>query len=122
MKLTAILFATLALLAGSLTAAERIRVSSFSTILTEVAQQVGGERVAVTAHVKSGVDPHEFEPKPADLKTVGASQLVLLSAKHMEGYVSKLREATGGKGTFLEVGDGFASLKMAADHGHDGHA
>jgi ABC-type Zn uptake system ZnuABC Zn-binding protein ZnuA len=31
----------------------------------------------------------------------------------MEGYVGKLREATGGKGNFLEVGNGFASLKMA---------
>ena len=113
MKILAFLFAVLALCAGSLTAAERIRVSSFSTILTEVAQQVGEDRVAVTGHVKPGIDPHEFEPKPADLKTVGDAQLVLLSAKHMEGYVNKLREATGGKGTFLEVGDGFASLKMA---------
>ena len=104
----------------ALNAADRIRVSSFSTILTEVAQQVGGERVEVTAHVKPGLDPHEFEPKPADLKIVGSSQLVLLSAKHMEGYVSKLREATGGKGNFLEVGDGFASLKMESSH--DGHA
>ena len=110
----------LALIAGPSTAAERIRVSSFSTILTEVAQQIGGERVEVTGHVKPGIDPHEFEPKPADLKTVGASQLVLLSAKHMEGYVNKLREATGGKGRFLEVGNGFASLKMEAEH--DGHA
>ena len=102
----------------ALNAADRIRVSSFSTILTEIAQQVGGDRVEVTGHVKPGLDPHEFEPKPADLKIVGSSQLVLLSAKHMEGYVSKLREATGGKGNFLEVGDGFASLKMAADHDH----
>ncbi len=113
MKVAASILAVLAVAAGSLPAAERIRVSSFSTILTEVAQQVGGARVEVTGHVKPGIDPHEFEPKPADLKTVGSSQLVLLSAKHMEGYVSKLREATGGKGTFLEVGDGFASLKTA---------
>jgi len=96
-------------------AADPIRVSSFSTILTEIAQQVGGDRVAVTAHVKAGVDPHEFEPTPEDLKTVGESQLILLSAKHMEGYVGKLKESTGTKGTLLEVGNGFASLKMKAE-------
>jgi zinc/manganese transport system substrate-binding protein len=114
--------AVLSLLTLQVNAVERIRVSSFSTILTEIAEQVGGDRVEVTAHVKPGSDPHEFEPKPADLKTVADSQLVLLSAKHMEGYVGKLREATGGKGNFLEVGDGFASLKMKGghDHGH-GH-
>ena len=115
--------AAAALLAAPLSAAERIRVSSFSTILTEVAREVGGDRVAVTAHVKAGIDPHEFEPKPADLKTVGGAQLVLLSAKHMEGYVGKLREATGGKGSFLEVGDGFASLRLGdADDPHWWHS
>jgi ABC-type Zn uptake system ZnuABC Zn-binding protein ZnuA len=96
----------------SLRAAEPIRVSSFSTILTEVAQQVGGTRVTVTGHVKPGVDPHEFEPKPADMKIVGDAQLILLSAKHMEGYVGKLKEATGARGRLIEVGDGFSSLKM----------
>jgi ABC-type Zn uptake system ZnuABC Zn-binding protein ZnuA len=108
-------------LASLANADEPVRVSSFSTILTEIAEQVGGSRVKVTAHVKPATDPHEFQPKPADLKTVSESQIVLLSAKHMEGYVNKLKEATGGKGTVVEVGDKFPSLKMKAgddDHGH----
>jgi ABC-type Zn uptake system ZnuABC Zn-binding protein ZnuA len=96
-------------------AAEKIRVSSFSTVLTEIAEQVGGDRVEVTAHVKPGVDPHEFEPKPADLKAVGDAQVILLSAKHMEGYVGKLKESTGTKGALVEVGDGFASLTLKED-------
>jgi zinc/manganese transport system substrate-binding protein len=103
-------------LASAVTAsAGPIRLSSFSTILTEIAEQVGGDRVAVTAHVKPGVDPHEFEPTPGDLKTVGESQLILLSAKHMEGYVGKLKESTGTKGALVEVGNGFASLKMKSE-------
>ncbi len=110
----------LLLLTLPLAAREPIRVSTFSTILTEVVEQVGGARVAVTGHVKPGVDPHEFEPKPADMKTVGEAQLILLSAKHMEGYVGKLKEATGAKGRLVEVGDGFASLKQKIDH--DGHS
>ena len=115
MKSFAVALAAVVFLAAPSSGAEPIRVSSFSTILTEVAQQIGGDRVDVTAHVKPGIDPHEFEPKPADLKTVGSAQLVLLSAKHMEGYVGKLREATGGAGSFVEVGDGFASLKVTEE-------
>lgn len=91
---------------------DAIRVSSFSTVLTEIAQQVGGDRVMVTGHIKPGMDPHEFEPQPADLVTVSKSQLVLLSAKHLEGYVNKLKEATGGKGNIVEVGNQLSSLKM----------
>jgi ABC-type Zn uptake system ZnuABC Zn-binding protein ZnuA len=109
-RISLLLAALLAALTPSTQADDKIRVSSFSTILTEIAQQVGGDRVDVTAHVKAGVDPHEYEPKPADLKTVGNAQLILLTAKHMEGYVGKLKEATGTKGALVEVGNGFASL------------
>lgn len=105
-------------------AAEPLRVSSFSTILTEIAEQVGGDRATVIAHVKKGVDPHEFEPKPGDLKIVSEAQLILLSAKHLEGYVSKLEEGTRTRGRIVQVGDTFPSLGSKADaHGHDhGHA
>ena len=111
------LLSLIALLAVAMTArsADPIRVSSFSPILTEIAQRVGGDRVAVTGHVKPGVDPHEFEPKPEDLKIVGDAQLILLSAKHMESYVGKLKEATGTQGKVVEVGDGFTSLKMKSE-------
>jgi zinc/manganese transport system substrate-binding protein len=107
---------------GALFGAEKIRVSTFSTILTEVAQQVGGDRVEVTGHLKPGVDPHDFEPKPSDLKAVANAQLVLLSAKHMEGYMGKLQEATGTKGALVEVGNrGMKSLKLTVQHGDHAH-
>lgn len=101
--------------------AEPLRVSSFSTILTEMAAQIGGDLVAVTGHVKPGSDPHDFEPKPEDLKTVAQAQVILLSAKHMEGYVDKLKEATGARGLLVQVGDQFPSLKLKGGH-HHGHS
>ena len=106
---------------AAIAAEQKIRVSSFSTILTEVAQQVGGERVEVTAHVKPGVDPHDFEPKPSDMRAVAAADLVLLSAKHMEGYLARLKEATGARGTVLEVGNSLPSLKLTVQHGDHAH-
>ncbi len=115
MKSLTLLFAALLASLVAAGAADKVRVSSFSTILTEIAEQVGGDRVAVTGHVKPGVDPHEFEPKPADMKIVGDAQLILLTAKHMESYVGKLKESTGAKGELVEVGDGFASLKMKSE-------
>lgn len=119
-KMRVFLFLSFLAMACSAMGAEKVRVSSFSTVLTEIAQQVGGDRVTVTAHVKPGVDPHDFEPKPADLKIVGDAQLILVSAKHLEGYVGKLKEATGTKGAVVEVGNRFPSLKMKADdHDHD---
>lgn len=102
-------------------AAEALRVSSFSTILTEIATEVGGGRVTVHAHVKPGVDPHEFQPKPDDLRTVATAQIVLLSAKHLEGYVGKLKEATGSRAVFVDVGDAMPPLKLTVEHGDHSH-
>ena len=83
----------------------RLRVSSFSTILTEVVSEVGGDKVEVTGHLKPGVDPHDFQPTQPDLKSVASSDLILVSARHLEGYVEKLRAAAGGKAVLLEVGN-----------------
>jgi ABC-type Zn uptake system ZnuABC Zn-binding protein ZnuA len=98
-----------------------LKICSFSTVLSEVASRVGGEAVQVYAHVKPGSDPHDFEPRPSDLKRVAEADLVLLSAKHMEGYVGKLREASGGRARFLEVGAQLPTLWLRAE-GAEGKA
>src|SRR4051812_37288296 len=88
-------------------AADKLKIVTFSTVLTEIAERVAQDQAEVIGLVKPGVDPHDYEPRPADLKLVAEAQLVLLSAKHMEGYVNKLQEATGTKGLLVQVGDKF---------------
>lgn len=120
MRYFTLLFACFALV-GSVSAQEKIRVSSFSTILTEITEAVGGDRVAVTAHVKPGIDPHDFEPKPSDMRAVATADVVLLSAKHMEGYLGRLKEATNAKGRLVEVGNALPSLDLTVQHGDHSH-
>ncbi|HEY1893694.1 MAG TPA: metal ABC transporter substrate-binding protein [Chthoniobacterales bacterium] len=105
---------------SELAATKKLRVASFSTIDTEIAQQVGGEHVEVAVLVKPGVDPHEYEPTPADLRQVSNAQLILTSGKHIENYLNKLQEATGGKADLLKVGDHLSSLKMKPNEAEDG--
>jgi ABC-type Zn uptake system ZnuABC Zn-binding protein ZnuA len=106
--------------AWTATAGDRIKVASFSTIDTEIVQQVGGDYVDVAGLVKPGVDPHEYEPTPGDLRRVNDAQLILTSGKHMENYLNKLQEATGGKADLLQVGDHFSSLRMKPEESEDG--
>jgi len=96
-------------------AAGTITVTSLSTILTEMAQEIGGDHVKVVALVKPGMDPHDYEPQPEDLGRAGDSQLILATGKHLENYLPKLSQSTGGKAAILQVGDALPSLKMAGD-------
>ncbi len=62
--------------------------------------------------IKTGVDPHEFEPTPDDVRRVAKADLVLFTGKGIEGYLSKLEEATGGSSKFVNVGQQIPSLTM----------
>jgi ABC-type Zn uptake system ZnuABC Zn-binding protein ZnuA len=98
-----------------ISASADLQVASLSTITTDLAHQVGGSHVTVDAIIKPGVDPHEFEPTPGDVRNVANANLVLLTGKGMEGYLSKLEEAAGGAGKFVNVGKTIPSLTMTED-------
>lgn len=91
-----------------------LRVVSLSTITMDIAKNVGGGDVVVTTLVKFGVDPHEFQPTPEDVKEIARADLVLMTGKGMEGYLAKLEESAG-KAKFVDVGKKIPSLKLIED-------
>ncbi len=92
-----------------------LTVASLSTITTDLAQNVGGDKVTVLPIIKPGIDPHEFQPSPSDVKMVAKADLVLITGKGIEGYLTKLEQATGGASKFINTGAAFPSLKMEED-------
>ena len=93
-------------------AEDKLAIASFSTILTEIAQKVGGNEVTVIGLIQPGQDPHEFQLSPSDLQAVNRARLVLTSGKNLERYFNNLRDAT--KADLIPVGDQLPSLKMQA--------
>ena len=108
------------LLAGfggvSLMSAAPLKVASLSTVLSDVAANVGGDKMQVEAVVKGGVDPHEFQPSPGDVELVAGADVVLVSGKGMEGYLSKLEDGTDKK-KFVNVGDKIGNSLKLKDEG-----
>ena len=89
-----------------------LSVASLSTITTDLARNIGGSHVSVEGIIKTGVDPHEFDPTPDDVRRVAKADLVLFTGKGIEGYLPKLEEATGGSSKFVNVGRQIPSLTM----------
>ncbi len=108
--LSAALLSNIAL--GHAQAEDKLPIASFSTILTEIAQRVGGQEVTVAGLIQPGQDPHEFQLSPSDLQAVTGARLVLTSGKNLEHYFNNLRDAT--EADLLPVGDKLPSLKMQA--------
>jgi zinc/manganese transport system substrate-binding protein len=103
--------------------ADKIVVTTFFPLMSEIAAQVGGAHVKVVCMMEPGMDPHLYQPKPSDLKQVADSDLVLLSGKRLERYETNLRRSAGTGVRFLEVGNGIPFLLIQggkeADHVHE---
>lgn len=105
-------------------AQDKLSVASLSTVLTDIALNVGGDRVAVTNIIKPGIDPHDFQPSPGDIKTLSNAKVILASGLGFESYLDKLRASVGQGPKFVVVGDAIKPIMVDEDHtGHDhGHS
>jgi len=106
-----------------------LQVASLSTVLSDLATQVGGDTIEVTPIVKAGMDPHGFEPTVRDVKTMTDAQIVLASGLGFEPYLAKIKGSLGAATELLVVGDAVKPLIVSPsdhqcdDHSHDhGHA
>lgn len=82
-----------------------LRVATLTTILTELATKVGGDEVSVTGILQPGIDPHGFNPSPADMRAIVDADLVLASGLHLEAYLDRLVSRAGVAGRIISVGD-----------------
>jgi len=118
MRFGVLFTALLAVLAIS-ARAEALRVASLSTVMADLARDIGGERVEVVEIVKPGMDPHIFEPSPGDYKIIAHSRILLASGLGFESYLEKLRPVLEKSGVRLVVGGEVVKPIEGACEGHD---
>lgn len=73
-------------------------VTSF-TILEDMVEEIGGDRVEVHNMVPTGTDPHEYEPLPDDTKAAAGADLLFMNGLNLEGgsdgWFAKLTDSIG---------------------------
>jgi len=65
--------------------------------LKEFAEAVGKDKIEVTTVIPEGVEPHDFEPKIKDMKSISDADLFVYSGFGMEGWASKTLSAIDNK-------------------------
>jgi zinc/manganese transport system substrate-binding protein len=93
-------------------------VASFS-ILGDMVQKVGGDRVVVEVLVGPGGDAHVFQPKPSQAKLIGQAQIVFSNGLGFEGWMSRLLNTAKYKGRHMVVSEGVKPIEAEGGHEQD---
>lgn len=111
--------AALALCAGTTLslAADKLPVMATFSILGDLVQVVGGDRVAVTTLVGANEDAHVFEPKPADAKNLLLTKLLVTNGLGFEPWTQKLVKSAGYKGQSVVASQGIKARTMPGEKG-----
>lgn len=66
--------------------AERpVHITATVGMITDIARNVGGDRVIVTGLMGPGVDPHYYKPSARDILRLDDADLILYGGLHLEG-------------------------------------
>jgi len=87
-------------------AAGTLAVVATTPQVADFVRNIGGGDVTVHQIIKPGVDPHEYEPTPADMQAIGAAKLVVKSGVGIEKWLDPTIEAAGYQGAVVDASQG----------------
>jgi zinc/manganese transport system substrate-binding protein len=93
-------------------------VASFS-ILGDMVKRIGAEHVSITTLVGPNGDTHVYQPTPADARAVRQAKLLFVNGLKFEGWIERLVEASGFKGTRIVTTEGIKPIPY--EDAHDEH-
>jgi zinc/manganese transport system substrate-binding protein len=74
----------------------RLDVVATTTQLGDLVREVGGPDVAVHQILQPNTDPHEYEPRPDDVRATAAAALVVRSGDDLDGWMGRVVDQSGG--------------------------
>lgn len=93
----------------------RLSVSASFYPLYYFASEIGGNNAQVTNLSKDGVEPHDFEPSPADIARMQESKLLFVNGAGLEPWVEKLQDELKQKGVLVVTATQGLELLESAD-------
>lgn len=109
---------------GEVAAQERIRAVATFSILGDLLQRVGGDRVDVRLLVGPEADAHVYQPTPSDASALARAQIVFQNGLGFEGWMERLVRAASYKGPLITASRGIKTLRVGkagagSAHGKD---
>jgi manganese/zinc/iron transport system substrate-binding protein len=91
-----------------------IRVVTTTGMVTDIVENVGGERVAVEGLMGPGVDPHLYKATEGDVIRLADADVVFYNGLHLEAKLAEVFERMGGRVRTVAVTDGIPPERLIA--------
>ncbi|NBV41180.1 manganese transporter [bacterium] len=106
-------------------AERKVNVVATTGMVADLAREVGGDRVEVTALMGAGVDPHLYRASAGDVQTLSNADVIFYNGLHLEAKMGDVLKEMNGKILSVPVGEGINKTQLrspAAFKGyHDPH-
>src|SRR3989338_3045966 len=89
---------------------ETLQVAASIYPLAFFAEQIGGDWVEVTSLVPQGLEPHDYEPSPNDLKAIYDADLVIYNGASLEPWIDDLESELAQDDVALFEAAGYVEL------------
>ena len=99
---------------GSSAGATVVNVVTTTTQITDFTINIGGRHVKVYAVLKANIDPHDYEPSPADLDAIAKADVIVKNGVDLEKWFDDTIKSADPKGTIVDASRG-VKLRPGAD-------
>ncbi len=96
-----------------------VKVVATTTQVGDLVRAVGGERAQVVQVLQPNSDPHEYEPRPDDVRALLDAPLVFESGDDLDAWMAKVVEDAGGDPRVVTLAD--ANVARVAGDPHWWH-
>lgn len=101
-------------LIGSLGAAKP-RVVTTHTVLSDLVSVIAADRVEVHCLLPVNLDPHSYDPKPADIRLLAHADLVVINGLGLEPWAEKAVATSGFVGPVINASSTVSPLLLATN-------
>lgn len=82
----------------------RLDVVATTTQLGDFTRAVGGDRVTVHQILQPNTDPHDYEPRPQDVRATANAKVVLLNGDGLDRWMGKVVSESGAQARVVDLG------------------
>lgn len=101
--------------AAAKTQVERPLVVATTTQLGDIVRQVAGEDAKIHQILQPNSDPHEYEPRPADVQATAGAKLVVESGNELDHWMDDIVEQAGGSPAEVTIAPDHTPYKVAGE-------